>query len=127
MSYGQTNGIPQGSILMHFIAEMVLGYVDLELAEKLKVEKLGYYQIIRYRDDYRVFSNNPQDAELVVKNLTEILIGLGMRLNAQKTLVSHNVVRDSIKPDKLYWISNKKNTSVLQEQLLLIHELAQNF
>jgi len=31
MSYGQTNGIPQGSVLMDFIAEMVLGYADLEL------------------------------------------------------------------------------------------------
>ena len=127
MSYGQTNGIPQGSVLMHFIAEMVLGYVDLELTEKLKVEKLGDYKIIRYRDDYKVFSNNPQDAELIVKHLTEILIGLGMRLNAQKTLVSHNVVHDSIKPDKLYWISNKKETGKLQEQLLLIHELSQKF
>jgi hypothetical protein len=26
MRYGQTNGIPQGSVLMDFIAEMVLGY-----------------------------------------------------------------------------------------------------
>ncbi|HKZ09964.1 MAG TPA: RNA-directed DNA polymerase [Rhodanobacteraceae bacterium] len=26
--YGQTNGIPQGSVLMDFIAEIVLGYVD---------------------------------------------------------------------------------------------------
>ena len=32
MSYGQTNGIPQGSILMDFIAEMVLGYSDLLLS-----------------------------------------------------------------------------------------------
>ncbi len=128
MSYGQTNGIPQGSVLMNFIAEMVLGYADLKLTEKLKSEpQLEDYQIIRYRDDYRIFSNNPQDAELIVKNLTEILIGLGMRLNAQKTFVSHNVIRDSIKPDKLYWISNKKETSKLQEQLLLIHELSQNF
>ena len=127
MSYGQTNGIPQGSILMHFIAEMVLGYVDLELAEKLKVEKLGYYKIIRYRDDYRVFSNNPQDAELIVKNLTEVLVELGMSLNAQKTLVSHNVIRDSIKPGKLYLISNKREAKGLQEQLLLIHEFSQNF
>jgi hypothetical protein len=26
MNYGQTNGIPQGSVLMDFIAEMVLGF-----------------------------------------------------------------------------------------------------
>ena len=28
MSHGQTNGIPQGSVLMDFVAEMVLGYAD---------------------------------------------------------------------------------------------------
>ena len=28
MSFGQTNGIPQGSILMDFIAEILLGYID---------------------------------------------------------------------------------------------------
>ena len=29
MQYGQTNGIPQGSVLMDFIAEIVLGYVGV--------------------------------------------------------------------------------------------------
>ena len=31
MSHGQTNGIPQGSVLMDFIAEFVLAYADLQL------------------------------------------------------------------------------------------------
>ena len=35
MNYGQTNGIPEGSILTDFIAEIVLGYIDLQLSEKL--------------------------------------------------------------------------------------------
>jgi len=34
MSHGQTNGIPQGSTLMDFVAELVLGYADLELRRK---------------------------------------------------------------------------------------------
>lgn len=127
MSYGQTNGIPQGSSLMDFIAEMVLGFADLELSEKIKQENIGDYQIIRYRDDYRIFSNNPQVAELITKLLTEIMIELGMRLNAQKTLVSSNVVRDSIKPDKLYWIATRKGTKNLQEHLLLINDLSNKF
>ena len=127
MSFGQTNGIPQGSVLMNFIAEMVLGYVDLDLSERLDGLSICDYQIIRYRDDYRVFSNNPQEAELIIKHLTEILIEIGMRLNAQKTLLSNNVVQDSIKADKIYWISNKKRTSSLQEHLLLIFELSQKY
>lgn len=127
MSYGQTNGIPQGSMLMDFIAEMVLGYTDFELSKKITEQNIEDYQIIRYRDDYRIFSNNPQNAELITKLLTEILIELGMRLNAQKTLVSNNVVRDSIKPDKLYWITAKKGARNLQEHLLLIHNLSDKF
>jgi RNA-directed DNA polymerase len=127
MSFGQTNGIPQGSLLMDFIAEIVLGYADLELSERIKQTEISDYKIIRYRDDYRIFSNNPQDAEHITKLITEIMIELGMRLNAQKTLVSNNVIRDSIKPDKLYWIAAKKGASSLQEHLILIHELSIKF
>jgi len=35
MVFGQTNGIPQGSVLMDFIAEMVLGYADTELSIRI--------------------------------------------------------------------------------------------
>lgn len=127
MSFGQTNGIPQGSVLMDLIAEMILGYADLELSERIKKLGLTDFDIIRYRDDYRVFTNNPQDGELIVKNITEILIDLGMRLNTQKILASKDIVRDSIKPDKLYWIYNNKPTKNLQEHLLLIHSVSEKF
>jgi len=50
-----------------------------------------------------------------------------MKLNAQKTLVSNNVVRDSIKPDKLYWITAQKRAKNLQGHLLLIHDLSNRF
>ena len=127
MAFGQTNGIPQGSVLMDFIAEMVLGYADNELSIRIQQANIQDYHIIRYRDDYQIFSNNPQDAELITKILTEILIELGMRLNAQKTLVSNNVIRDSIKPDKIYWIAEKNGSKSIQEHLLLIHNLSDKF
>jgi hypothetical protein len=127
MAFGQTNGIPQGSVLMDFIAEMVLGYADIELTNRIQATGIQDYQIIRYRDDYRVFSNNPQDAELIIKLLTEILIELGMRLNTQKTLVSNNVIRDSIKPDKTYWMLEKNGNRSIQKHLLLIHNLSDKF
>jgi RNA-directed DNA polymerase len=125
MSYGQTNGIPQGSVLMDFVAEMVLGFADLELSTRIQQENIQDYEIIRYRDDYRIFSNNPQTTEHITKLLTEILIELGMRLNAQKTIVSNNVVKNSLKPDKLYWMSAKKGAKSIQEHLLLIHKLSE--
>jgi len=127
MSFGQTNGIPQGSVLMDFIAEMVLGYADLELSERLKALSINDYKIIRYRDDYRIFTNNPQKAELIIKHITEILIDLNMRLNSKKTFISNNVVKSSIKPDKLYWNITKRRTNYLQNHLLIIHELAEKF
>jgi len=125
MSYGQTNGIPQGSVLMDFIAETVLGYADLELSNKIQRDNIQDYEIIRYRDDYRIFSNNPQTTEHITKLLTEVLIELGMRLNAQKTVVSSNVIKNSIKPDKLYWMSAKNGSKKIQEHLLLIHRLSE--
>jgi len=127
MAFGQTNGIPQGSVLMDFIAEMILGYADLELSDRIQHANIQDYKIIRYRDDYRIFTNNPQVAEHITKLLTEILIELGMRLNAQKTVISNNVVRDSIKPDKLYWITSKRGAKSIQEHLLLLHNLSEKF
>ncbi|CAG9931656.1 RNA-directed DNA polymerase [Candidatus Nitrotoga arctica] len=123
----QTNGIPQGSALMDFIAEMVLGYADHELT--LKLEKLGIqnYQILRYRDDYRIFINNPQDGEQILKAITEILIGLGLKLNPSKTTLSNQVIQGSIKIDKLHWIVQKQSAKNLQKHLLIIHDHAFQF
>lgn len=127
MSYGQTNGIPQGSTLMDFIAEIILGYADLELASRLESLSIIDYQIIRYRDDYRIFSNNPQNAELILKHITEVLIGLNMKLNSQKTLISNDIIQDSIKPDKLFWNLSNRSSRSLQNHLLIIHDLARKY
>ena len=57
MSYGQTNGIPQGSVLMDFIAEILLKYADELITNHIIQEgipKENFY-ILRYRDDYRIF------------------------------------------------------------------------
>ncbi len=125
MAYGQTNGIPQGSVLMDFIAEIILGYADLSLSNRINQLNIQNYEIIRYRDDYRVFSNNPQTVEHITKLLTEILIDLGMRLNAQKTIVSNNVIKSSLKSDKLYWISSRRGSNGIQDHLLIIHKLSE--
>jgi hypothetical protein len=124
MSFGQTNGIPQGSILMDFIAEIVLCCVDNELSKKLSDIKVVDYQIIRYRDDYRIFTNNPYSAELIVKNLTDVLSDFNLQLNPQKTFSSDNVIKNSIKQDKLYYILNPAKGKSLQEHLIYIHDLS---
>jgi RNA-directed DNA polymerase len=127
MRHGQTNGIPQGSTLMDFIAEMVLGLADLELSEKIHGTGIDDYRILRYRDDYRVFVNNPQDGERIVKFLTEVTIGLGLKLSPAKTKASNDIVRAAIKGDKLAWISRKHTEKSLQKRLLIIHDHAVHF
>ena len=121
MRHGQTNGIPQGSILMDFISELVLGYADLELSKQLAAAKVTEYRILRYRDDYRIFVNNPQVGEAILKALTEVLIDLGLKLNTSKTGGSALVVSASLKPDKRLWLRSRQGDRNLQKHLLVIH------
>ncbi len=129
MSNGQTNGIPQGSVLMDFLAEMVLYYIDGLLTEKIKESgiKRSDYKIIRYRDDYRIFTNNPQVAERIIKELTDVLSEFGMRINSLKTKESSDVVCSSIKPDKLAWRINENSYVDLQSELYAIYIFSQSF
>lgn len=121
MRHGQTNGIPQGSVLMDFIAEMVLGYADLELSRKQELKSITEYRILRYRDDYRIFVNNPQFGEAILKALTEVLIGLGLKLNTSKTTGAQSVISSSLKPDKRAWLRGRQDDENLQKHLLIIH------
>ena len=125
---GQTNGIPQGCPLMNFVAEMVLGYADLQLSEKIRDEGIKDYRILRFRDDYRIFTDGPREGEAILKILTETMIELGMRLNPSKTLSTGEIIRNgAIKPDKLFWVGQKQEEEDLQKHLLIIHDLASRF
>lgn len=120
MNNGQTNGIPQGSVLMDFIAEVVLDYADRKLSKSLKKIGIEDYTILRYRDDYRIFVNNPQDGERILKSLTEVLIGLSMKLHTTKTFSCNEVIKYSIKQDKLAW-NNTMQYDNIKKQLLQIY------
>lgn len=127
MRYGQTNGIPQGSVLMDFIAEIILGFVDLELTEKLSILKITNYKILRYRDDYRIFTNNPFESEQITKLLSEILSEFGLKLNTDKTKATDNIIKSSIKPDKRYWIINKRVAGSKQKWLVQLFLLSEQY
>lgn len=107
MSNAQTNGIPQGSVLMDFIAEIILGYADEELTKKIRENNIEEYKILRYRDDYRIFVNNHCDGELILKLLTEVLMGLGLKLNPSKTQNSSDLILGSVKDDKIAFLQNQ--------------------
>lgn len=127
MQNGQTNGIPQGSVLMDFIAEIVLGYTDQKLSDKLKGISQEEYKIIRYRDDYRVFVDNPETGKEIIKELTNVLSEMGMRLNTEKTKCSDDVILGSIKPDKLFWITHGNIKRNLEKNLLMIYDLSNKY
>jgi len=127
MSYGQTNGIPQGSVLMDFISDMVLCYIDTLLYEKIKNYRGRDYKIIRYRDDYRIFVNNPQVGEQIIKELTEIINDFGMKINSTKTKISDHITHNSIKEDKLYWMVNETISDNLLNELYKISFMAKRF
>ena len=127
MRHGQTNGIPQGSTLMDLISELVLGYADLELSERLKNAGITEFRILRYRDDYRIFVQSPQIGEAILKCLTEVLIDLGLKLNASKTTGAQLVVSNAIKPDKRAWLRGRQGDANLQKHLLVIHAHGHDF
>lgn len=122
MSYGQTNGIPQGSVLMDFIAEIVLGYADTLITAEIKAANVTDYQILRYRDDYRIFVNNPMQGNEIVKIISQILIGLGLKLSSSKTKFTNSVIKESVKSDKIDWIKGKAFDRNLQKHILWIHD-----
>lgn len=131
MQFSQTNGIPQGSLLMDFIAEIVLAYADAKLSYKIKIysrkNHLGDFKILRYRDDYRIFASSQETLMKIAKLLTETLFELNFRLNSQKTFITENIVSDVIKPDKLYWNEAKQGEETLQKHLFLIHSLSEKY
>lgn len=122
MRHGQTNGIPQGSVLMDFIAEMVLGYADTLIGERIHAISISDYQVLRYRDDYRIFAKSVADAECVLKCIADTLAGLGLRLNSQKTEVATDVITSAIKAEKLAWLNSVQEHDNLEKQLLLVRQ-----
>lgn len=107
LQQGRNIGIPQGSAIFDFAGEIILGYSDLLLHEAIKREGIRVpYEIIRYRDDYRIFCNDKDALERISYILQHVLESLNFRMNSKKTKISDSIVTDSIKSDKLAYIYN---------------------
>ena len=103
MNYGETVGIPQGNVISDFISELILVYLDFLLYERLNDLNLEY-KILRYRDDYRIFTLDKKTENIIKKELVLILQRHKLALGESKTKSSSEIILDSIKQDKLYWI-----------------------
>ena len=113
MQEGKNIGIPQGSALFSLIAEIILGYTDMLLAQEITTSKEKgtlptdlEYEILRYVDDYRIFCNDRDALEKISYILQHILEQFNFRMNPSKTRTSSELITDTIKPDKAFYIFN---------------------
>ena len=139
MHNNQTNGIPQGSVLMDFLAEIVLSYADSELIKELdKIPEINDYKILRYRDDYKIFAHNDGELNIILKKLSEVLSDLNFKLNNQKTFISNDIISNSIKSERVYTYQNfefnkvsldeiKNNPIHLQKYIMLVRDMVIKF
>jgi len=129
LNNGQTNGIPQGSTLMDFLAEIVLGYADLQLTKKLKATKYAKksFRILRYRDDYRILADNPVIAKEILKQIDTVLYELGLKMSPSKTGTSADVVLSALKPEKLEAIYTAPAYLHFQKRALRIYQLSKKY
>ena len=63
---------------MDFVAECVLGYVDSAITTEF--DEPRDFRILRYRDDYRIFTNSDERGEFILKVISDKLRSVGMRL-----------------------------------------------
>lgn len=113
MQEGKNIGIPQGSALFSLIAEIVLGYTDMLLSQDIATAKENgtlpkemEYEILRYVDDYRIFCNDRDALDKISYMLQHILEQFNFRMNPSKTRTSSELITDTIKPDKAFYIFN---------------------
>lgn len=126
----QTVGIPQGSVLSDFIAEMVLGYADMLLSDELSMDSMlsdKDYHILRYRDDYRIFATSREAAHSILLKLMNVLSGLNFKLGAAKTALSDDVVLDSVKADKVEWLLRGHARMTFHKRLLALSHFARDY
>ena len=145
MNYGETVGIPQGNVVSDIVSEILLRNIDELLYKKLEIAGITEYGILRFRDDYRIFTKTIDASNRIKKELVVILQRYKLSLGESKTVRSDDIIVSSIKPDKLYWIEhdpvvklgwNKSLASLigkrfytagLQKHLLTIKLLSDNY
>jgi len=127
MRFGQTNGIPTGSVLMDLVAEIVLARIDKLIYNKLSDEVKEDYKILRYRDDYRIFVKESFIGDKILKILSEELYKYNFRLNSNKTKQGENIVLLSVKSDKIALLELNKDYINIQKELLVIYKFSKSF
>ena len=116
MNEGQTNGIPMGSVLMDFIAEILLLYVDACIFRQIDKKKIKC-KILRYRDDYTILAYGEQEAKRVLHIINNVVNEFGFSLSDPKTKSSSDILDLCSKPDRLP--AMQKLTTIKSSNFLL--------
>ena len=96
-------GTPQGSILSPLLSNVALSVLGEYIAqapggpatthsERVKRRRLGLpnYRVSRYADDWCLMVHGTEaDAEALREEIAGVLLGMGLRLSPEKTLVTH--------------------------------------
>jgi len=84
----ETNGIPIGSEVSRVFSEIIFQSIDLEIEKYLLTEKaLTFgkdYEILRYVDDYIVFSKSNQISEIVYDTICDQLSNYNLYISESK-------------------------------------------
>ena len=91
----------------------MLGYTDMLFEQAIRkaqskdeLPKDLEYRVLRYVDDYRIFCNDRDALDKLSYMLQEILEQFNFRMNTSKTRISTDLITDSIKPDKAFYVFN---------------------
>ncbi len=107
MNYGETVGIPQGNVISDLMSELLLAYIDYKLVRKMEeIKKDIDFKILRYRDDYRIFTKRLEDSILINRELVLLLQRYKLNLGEAKTSQATDIINGALKDDKLYWIEH---------------------
>lgn len=79
----QTIGIPIGPDTSHIIAEVIATAIDVQLKESLSKWPAGF----RYVDDYYLFFDSRDEAELALTELTKAISNYELQINPAKTRI----------------------------------------
>ncbi|MGC7136155.1 RNA-directed DNA polymerase [Listeria ivanovii] len=104
MNYGETVGIPQGNVISDLMSELLLAYIDYELIKKIDGEI--DFKILRYRDDYRIFTKRLEDSTSINRELVILLQRFKLNLGVSKTSQITDIISGGLKEDKMYWIEH---------------------
>lgn len=102
----KTNGILVGPEVSRTMTEFLLCHLDDRIIKILSNKNLVRdedYSILRFVDDYFIFSNNENDLNTISKVIEEVLNDFHLKINQNKLKISSTIVNDK---DWYYEIKN---------------------